>query len=85
MTRASTRSRTSRPRSVFITFPEALEKMRIGRLLRLTYVRSEPVWEIGNRSITPETAALILAHEGVKSCGDGLFDGLPCQSWRRRP
>ena len=66
------------------TFPEAIARMRESAILYLMYVRNRPVWDLNGREIAPEVIALLTACADVEPAGDGLFAGMPCQTWRIR-
>lgn len=78
---ASTRFRApkQRPGPSFI---QALERLRAGGLLRLQYIKSQPVWEIDSLGVAPETVALLLGSGEIETCGDALFPGAAGQTWR---
>jgi hypothetical protein len=65
-------------------FPEALERLRKGGVLRLTYIESQPVWELDDRPVSPEVVSLITSCNEIAPDNDGLFDGAAPQSWRRQ-
>lgn len=80
---SSARFRSSRQRPG-PSFREALERMRDGGVLRLTYIRGLPVWELNDRPVSPEIVSLLTSGNTVEPDGDGLFADQPCQSWRIR-
>lgn len=64
-------------------FPEALERLRSGAVLRLEYQNGRPSWSIGDGPpVPPEVVALLLGCKEIEAAGDGLFDGAPSQTWR---
>jgi hypothetical protein len=66
-----------------VTFPMALEALRAGEVLTLTFVKEQPVWSIGNYPVSPEVASLLLAHSQVTPNNDGPpFEGSASQTWR---
>jgi hypothetical protein len=67
------------------SFPEALRRMREGALLRLTYVKGAPGWEIDGEPVAPETVALLSSSNEIVADSDALFDiGVMPQTWRAR-
>ena len=67
------------------TFPEALRRMREGALLRLTFVKGVPGWEIDGEPVAPETVALLSSCNEIVADSDALFDtGVMPQTWRAR-
>jgi hypothetical protein len=68
-----------------VTFPMALEALRAGELLQLSFIKAAPIWSIGEYPVSPEVASLLLSHAAIEPCGDGLpFDGAASQTWRIR-
>jgi hypothetical protein len=67
-----------------LTFRAAIALLRDGGLLYLTYIRNQPVWDLNGFGVAPEVVSLLLACGDVEPAGDGLFAGVPCQTWRLR-
>ena len=68
-----------------VTFPMAIEALRAGEVLTLTFIKEQPVWSIGNYPVSPEVASLLLAHSAIEPNNDGLpFAGATSQTWRIR-
>jgi hypothetical protein len=68
-----------------VTFPMALEALRAGDVLQLTFIKAAPIWSISDYPVSPEVASLLLSHSEIEPCGDGLpFDGAASQTWKIR-
>jgi hypothetical protein len=68
-----------------VTFPMAIEALRSGEVLQLTFIKAMPVWSISEHPVSPEVASLLLSHAAIEPCGDGLpFDGAASQTWKLR-
>jgi hypothetical protein len=80
---SATRFRAAKLRSG-PTFPQALERMRAGRLLRLEYFQGRPVWEVGGLHVSPETVSLLISCGDIEPDNDTLIPGTPSQTWRLR-
>jgi hypothetical protein len=66
------------------SFPEALARLKAGGVLRLTYIRNAPVWDLDDFPVSPEVVSLLTFCSEVAPDNDGLFDGAAPQSWRLR-
>jgi hypothetical protein len=66
------------------SFSEALQQLRDGGVLRLTYIKNLPVWELNDRPISPEVVSLLSSCSEIAPDNDGLFEGAAPQSWRIR-
>lgn len=66
------------------SFAEALQQLRNGGVLRLTYIKNLPVWDLNDRPVSAEVVALLASHSEIKPDDDGLFEGAAAQSWRIR-
>jgi hypothetical protein len=78
----STRFRPAKLRSG-PSFAQALERLRGGGRLSLTYFQNKPVWEIDGWTVSPEIISLLLASHSVVPDGDALIPDMPSQSCRR--
>jgi hypothetical protein len=68
-----------------VTFPMALEALRAGEVLTLTFIKADPIWSIGEHPVSPEVASLLLAHSAIEPNNDGLpFSGAASQTWKIR-
>ena len=66
------------------SFAEAIEHMRGGSILTLTYIGGAPVWDLDDGPVAPEVVALLLACQEIVATGDALFDGAMSQTWASR-
>jgi hypothetical protein len=80
---SSARFRSSQQRQR-LSFPEAIERLRGGSLLRLEYDRAKPAWTLDDKPISPEIVTLLLSCSEVEAADAGLFDGAAGQTWRMR-
>jgi hypothetical protein len=57
--------------------------MANGASLNLSFSKHGSAWMLSTgASVTAEVALMVLNHTHVVGCGDGLFGGGPCQTWR---
>jgi hypothetical protein len=83
MTRRSQSFRTPRQRKG-PTFPEALQQLRAGGVLRLTHTKNGQAWDLDNRPVALEIVVLLTSHNEIRPDDDALFENTAAQSWRIR-
>jgi hypothetical protein len=60
----------------------ALAAMRDRQFLHLQYHAGQPRWSLsGGRSVSAETAKILIKHPSVVPADGALIDGMPGQSW----
>jgi hypothetical protein len=67
-----------------LSFAQAIERMKTGKVLRFAFDRSRPAWTIGDESISAEIVSLLLSCREIEADVDTLFPNTPAQSWRIR-
>jgi hypothetical protein len=60
--------------------------MERGAALHLSFNKHGSAWTLSTGvSVTAEVALMVLNDVRIIGCGDGLFGGGPCQTWRYDP
>jgi hypothetical protein len=62
---------------------KVFEKMRRGVTLHLQHSNGRDLWSLSDgKFVSAAVARLVIANAFVVPAGDGLFEGVPGQSWR---
>jgi hypothetical protein len=62
---------------------QVLTAMRRGESLHLQYENGRPLWSLsGGRTVSAETAEVLICNASVVPVGDALFNDMPGQTWR---